>query len=31
MPWTEQVCAENPTEYYENAWIGLPKADRPDF
>jgi hypothetical protein len=29
--WTEQVCAENPTEYYANQWVGLPKADRPDF
>jgi hypothetical protein len=29
--WAEQVCAENPTEYYKNQWIGLPKADKPDF
>lgn len=31
MPWTEQVCAENPIEHYKDAWVGLPKADRPDF
>jgi len=29
--WLEQVCAENPNEYYKDRWIGLPKADRPDF
>ena len=29
--WLEQVCAENPNEYYAGRWIGLPKADRPDF
>ena len=27
----EQICAENPNEYYKDRWIGLPKADRPDF
>ena len=31
QPWTEQVCAENPAEYYTNQWIGLPKAEHPDF
>jgi hypothetical protein len=29
--WTEGVCAENPIEHYEGEWIGLQKADRPDF
>jgi hypothetical protein len=29
--WQEQVCAENPVEYYKDQWIGLPRADRPDF
>jgi hypothetical protein len=29
--WQEQVCAENPNEYYAGRWVGLPKADRPDF
>ena len=29
--WEEQVCAENPIEYYKDEWIGLPKADQPDF
>jgi hypothetical protein len=31
MPWLEQVCAENPNEYYKDRWIGLPKAAKPDF
>jgi hypothetical protein len=31
MAWLEQVCAENPNEYYKDRWIGLPKADQPDF
>src|SRR5258706_6942608 len=31
MAWLEQVCAENPNEYYKDRWIGLPKADKPDF
>jgi hypothetical protein len=31
VPWEEQICASNTTEYYENAWVGLPKADKPDF
>ncbi len=29
--WMETVCAENSVEHYEGEWIGLPKADRPDF
>ena len=31
MPWLEQVCAENPNEYYKDRWIGLPKSEKPDF
>jgi hypothetical protein len=31
QPWLEQVCAENPNEYYAGRWIGLPKANKPDF
>jgi hypothetical protein len=30
-PWQEQVCAENPVEHYDGEWIGLPRADHPDF
>jgi hypothetical protein len=30
-PWQENVCAENPVEHYKNEWIGLPRAERPDF
>lgn len=29
--WQEQVCAENPVDHYEGEWIGVPKADHPDF
>ena len=29
--WTESVCADNPIEHYKGEWIGLPKADHPDF
>jgi hypothetical protein len=29
--WQESVCAENPMEHYEGEWVGLPKAERPDF
>jgi hypothetical protein len=29
--WQEQVCAENPVEHYDGEWIGLPRADHPDF
>src|SRR6267154_4348164 len=28
MTWLEQICAENPNEYYAGRWIGLPKADK---
>lgn len=31
MNWLEQVCAENPNEYYKDRWIGLPKANKADF
>ena len=29
--WTEGVCADNPMEHYKDEWIGLPRAQRPDF
>jgi hypothetical protein len=29
--WQEQICADNPEEHYKDEWIGLPKADHPDF
>jgi hypothetical protein len=29
--WQESVCADNPEEHYKDEWIGLPRADRPDF
>jgi len=29
--WQEQVCADNPVEHYKDEWLGLPKADHPDF
>jgi hypothetical protein len=29
--WSEAVCADNPMEHYKDEWIGLPKAERPDF
>jgi hypothetical protein len=29
--WQESVCADNPVEHYKDEWIGLPKADHPDF
>jgi hypothetical protein len=29
--WQESVCAENPMEHYPGEWIGLPRADKPDF
>jgi hypothetical protein len=29
--WEEQICADNPNEYYAGGWVGLPKADKPDF
>ena len=27
----ESVCAENPVDHYPGEWVGLPRADRPDF
>jgi hypothetical protein len=30
-PWLEQVCAENPGEYYEGQQTMVPKAAKPDF
>jgi hypothetical protein len=30
-PWQESVCADNPIEHYDGEWIGLPKANHPDF
>jgi hypothetical protein len=29
--WQESVCADNPIEHYDGEWIGLPRAERPDF
>jgi hypothetical protein len=29
--WQESVCAENPMEHFPGEWVGLPRADRPDF
>jgi hypothetical protein len=29
--WQEAVCADNPVDHYKDEWIGLPKADHPDF
>lgn len=29
--WQENVCADNPVEHYKNEWIGLPRAQPPDF
>jgi hypothetical protein len=29
--WPEQICAENPREYYNNKDTDLPVADKPDF
>jgi hypothetical protein len=29
--WQESVCAENPMEHYPGEWIGLPRAEKPDF
>jgi hypothetical protein len=29
--WREAVCAENPVQHYKDEWVGLPKADHPDF
>jgi hypothetical protein len=30
-PWEEQVCAENPANYYEGMSNGFPRAEKPDF
>ncbi len=27
----ENVCPDNPVDHYPGEWIGLPKAERPDF
>jgi hypothetical protein len=29
--WQESVCPEDATEHYQGEWIGLPRADHPDF
>lgn len=29
--WQEDVCADNPMEHYKDEWVGLPKAEQPDF
>jgi hypothetical protein len=29
--WSEDVCADNPQEHYKDEWIGLPRANKPDF
>jgi hypothetical protein len=29
--WQENVCADNPMEHYKDEWIGLPRAETPDF
>ena len=29
--WQEDICADNPVEHYKDEWIGLPKAEHPDF
>ena len=29
--WQEDICADNPVEYYKDEWIGLPKAEHADF
>ena len=29
--WGEDICAENPMEHYPGEWIGLPRANKPDF
>jgi len=29
--WQEAVCADNPIDHYPGEWIGLPRAERPDF
>ncbi len=29
--WQESACADNPMEHYKDEWIGLRKANHPDF
>jgi hypothetical protein len=29
--WEESVCADNPIDHYPGEWIGLPRAEHPDF
>jgi hypothetical protein len=29
--WTEQICAENPHEYYNDRDSAIPQAEKPDF
>ena len=29
--WREYICADNPVEHYKDEWVGLPKAEHPDF
>jgi len=29
--WREAVCADNPVEHYKGEWVGLPRAEHPDF
>ncbi len=31
VDWQEDICADNPAEYYKDQYIGLPKSDHPDF
>ena len=31
VDWEEDICADNPAEYYKDQYIGLPKAEHPDF
>jgi len=31
VEWQEDICADNPVEYYKDQYVGLPKADHPDF
>jgi hypothetical protein len=31
VEWQEDICADNPVEYYKDQYVGLPNADHPDF
>ena len=31
VDWQEDICADNPIEYYKDQYIGLPRADHLDF